>query len=216
MMSLTAQLKRNKGYFILYALFLLGWGVIQLFFSQTDLFLAINSTHNSFSDFFFYWITYLGDGLACVAVILVLLFIRYWQAILGIIVFLLSGLIAQLLKRFVFSEYRRPFAELNDQYDLYSVPGVEQVLTLSFPSGHTVTAFALTFFISSLTGTSNRSWWFCLLAIMIGFSRIYLGQHYMIDVYVGSIIGVLTALLVIVFLEEPLKQKLGRKSLLNR
>ena len=216
MMSLSAQLKKNKGYFIFYVLFLLAWGVIQLFFTQADLFLAINNTHNSVSDFFFYWITYLGDGLAFVAVILILLFIRYWQAILGIIVFLLSGLIAQLLKRFVYSDHMRPFAELSDQNDLYSVPGVEQVLTLSFPSGHTVTAFALTFFISSLTGTSSKSWLFCLLAILIGFSRIYLGQHYMIDVYVGSIIGVLTALLVIAFLEEPLKQKFGSKSLRNR
>ena len=216
MTSPSDLLKNNKGYFIVYLLFLIVWGIIQLLFGQEDLFLAINNTHHAASDIFFYWTTYLGDGIAFVLVILALLFVSYWQALLGLIVFLSSGLTAQLLKRYLFNDQMRPFAELSDKHELYSVPGVEHVLTLSFPSGHTVTAFALTFFVASVVFSSKTGWWFCILAILIGYSRIYLGQHYMIDVYAGSMIGVIIASIAVLYLREPAQKKLGNKSLINK
>ena len=216
MTSPSDLINSNKGYYIVYLLFLMVWGGIQLIFSQEDLFLAINNTHTVVSDIFFYWTTYLGDGITFVLVILVLLFVKYWQALLGLIVFILSGLTAQLLKRFVFNDQMRPFAELSDKHELYSVPGVEQVLTLSFPSGHTVTAFALTFFVASTVLSSKTGWWFCILAILVGFSRIYLGQHYMIDVYVGSMIGVFITSIAVLYLRVPLQDKFANKSIINK
>ena len=96
------------------------------------------------------------------------------------------------------------------------VPGVEQVLTLSFPSGHTVTAFALTFFVASTVLSFKTGWWFCILAILVGFSRIYLGQHYMIDVYVGSMIGIFITSIAVSYLRVPLQDKFGNKSIINK
>ncbi len=62
-----------------------------------------------------------------------------------------------------------------------------------FPSRHTADIFSMAVFLSAIY--SSRSLWFMLIAVYLGFSRIYLGLHYPFDVmagiFVGSIIGVL-------------------------
>ncbi len=68
----------------------------------------------------------------------------------------------------------------------------------SFPSGHTTMAFAgatvLTYFRPRLAPV------FFLLAAAIGFSRVYVGVHYPLDVLGGAALGCLVGLLVIVLL----------------
>lgn len=79
----------------------------------------------------------------------------------------------------------------------FSVNGVNDSILLlppptdySFPSGHTGAAFAAA---SALLG-SNRRWGIaaCLLAVIMGFSRIYLYVHYPTDVLGGMVLGCLT------------------------
>jgi membrane-associated phospholipid phosphatase len=209
-------LQGQNGFMLVYVLFLAYFGYLQLQFSQAEMFLAINSLHSPRLDMFFYYITYLGDGLFFVLIIIIAAFFRYSAALLGLIIFLLSGLAAQVLKRFVFEDSLRPFAKLADDFDLHRVPGVEQVMTLSFPSGHTVTAFALAFFLTSLLERRYVGWLMAILAVLVAYSRVYLGQHYMVDVYVGSMIGLGVSMLCVYFLKPKLEGKLSNKSLLNR
>lgn len=64
----------------------------------------------------------------------------------------------------------------------------------SFPSSHAANAFAL-----AAVFASRRPRWalvFYLLAAAVGFSRIYLDRHFLSDVLVGAIIGLLGAALV--------------------
>jgi membrane-associated phospholipid phosphatase len=65
----------------------------------------------------------------------------------------------------------------------------------SFPSGHAATSFAAA---TVLTAYAPRWWpvWF-LLALAVGFSRIYVGVHYPLDVVGGAALGVVTALLLL-------------------
>ncbi|MEG2204468.1 MAG: phosphatase PAP2 family protein [Oscillospiraceae bacterium] len=58
----------------------------------------------------------------------------------------------------------------------------------SFPSGHTMNAFAAT----TALGCSSRRWggYALLLAALIAFSRLYLMVHYPTDVIAGVLIGV--------------------------
>ena len=65
----------------------------------------------------------------------------------------------------------------------------------SFPSGHTMSAFALFGFLALLRHKHPRQVVFLLLvALCIGLSRIYLLQHFPTDAFAGAIIGVFLAL----------------------
>jgi len=61
----------------------------------------------------------------------------------------------------------------------------------SFPSGHAATSFA-----AATVLTFSRPRWapaFYVLALAIGFSRIYVGVHYPLDIVGGAVLGVVVA-----------------------
>ena len=77
----------------------------------------------------------------------------------------------------------RPYETYNDIYPNYRETGN------SFPSGHTALAFSTA---TSLLLTTEK-WYFAapayVWAIGVGYSRIYLGQHYPSDVIAGAVTG---------------------------
>jgi len=201
-----------SGFFIFLILTL----IPQFIHSQNELFLLINELNNPFLDRFNYYFTYLGDGITFIIIIVILLFISYGKALNGLIIFLSTALIAQLLKRFLFAERVRPFAVLSEDHQLHIPQDVSPITTLSFPSGHTVTAFALSTFIVLIY--PKRNLWLPLLiaAWLTAYSRIYLTHHFPIDVWVGSLIGTLGAVALYTLLGPWSVNKFGSKSLLNR
>ena len=62
----------------------------------------------------------------------------------------------------------------------------------SFPSGHTITAFAIA--LSSASFTRNCKASLLAVALLIASSRIILGMHFLSDVLAGSAIGILLGL----------------------
>ena len=70
----------------------------------------------------------------------------------------------------------------------------QRLADASFPSGHAATAMAGAIIISRFVPSLWPVW--LLIACAVGYSRIYLGVHYPLDVaagaIVGGIIGVLT------------------------
>jgi len=68
----------------------------------------------------------------------------------------------------------------------------------SFPSGHTTAAFALYSLLSLMLEKERKHWslLFALLAILVGISRVFLVQHFLIDVLAGAFLGLLLSGLV--------------------
>jgi undecaprenyl-diphosphatase len=63
--------------------------------------------------------------------------------------------------------------------------------SLSFPSGHTAAAFGSAMAIGRIWPQGRALWW--TLAVLMGYSRIYIGHHYPLDVVGGALVGVLAA-----------------------
>jgi membrane-associated phospholipid phosphatase len=106
---------------------------------------------------------------------------------------LLNGALVTTLKKGVFAGYVRPALFFEGKLALNFVPGVETYKYNSFPSGHTAAAFALFFIMSLLVKDKRLSLVFFLVATLVGFSRVYLLQNFLVDVYFGDILGVVVA-----------------------
>jgi membrane-associated phospholipid phosphatase len=124
------------------------------------------------------------------------------------VLLLLSALLMALFKQLLFTGFDRPIRALGPQAVHY-VAGHEP-LHKSFPSGHTLTAFVCTAVAAS--GFANR--WiqagFALLAVLLGYTRIYLGVHFVADVLVAAGLGTLLAYGGLRYVEPRAMQWLAR------
>jgi len=150
--------------------------------------------HTKWLDVFFTWFTYLGDGIFILLVAVVFLVRKYkWQGIAIIVSYAVSGVVAQTLK-FFFPSPRPAVFYRNLGLPFYEIPGVTLMhSTASFPSGHTASAFALMGILVLLWPSSKWNGLWCILAVAVGYSRIYLGNHFLVDVVAGAAIGIITA-----------------------
>ncbi len=214
---LNKVLRQYKSFFYVYGLFLIGAGIVLLTYSKEESFFLVNSYHNTFGDVLFKLLTHLGDGLLFVLIILVLALYRYRLALLGLVIFLGSSLIAQLLKLTFFDDVLRPVGHFRGNLDsIHFVEGVTRHVKNSFPSGHTTTAFALALFLVLIFNMKRSSWLMVILAVLVGYSRVYLAVHFPVDVYFGSIIGVVSSVLVYIWLDKSFKSKFGDNGLLRK
>ncbi len=191
-------LKKEQFIISVYAFLVLLACSVLLIFNKVQIHLFINEHSSETLDLIFKLFTYLGEGLFVLVVCVMLLFLRYRYALTQVLAFTISGLIAQLLKRFVFSDALRPRAYFENmpEFSLRFVEGVDVASYYSFPSGHTTTAFAFFMIFCFMTNKKSLKLLFMLMATLVGYSRMYLSQHFLIDVTFGSLIGVSSAVLI--------------------
>ncbi len=195
-------IRENRPFFVSYGCLLLLVGVLQLVYDPTQLILFINTHYTPQTDLFFKYLTYVGDGLFYVAIILVLLFVQYRYALVALLSFVLTSLVAQLLKRLVFTDYYRPwrFYEHSTTVKLRLIEGVQMYSNNSFPSGHATTVFSIACLLALIVRQKKWSYLFLMMACLTAYSRVYLSEHFVRDVYAGSLIGVFLTLLMMSWL----------------
>lgn len=150
--------------------------------------LLINSNHTPFLDYLFRGITDFGNGAIFVFIIIATLFIRFEYGILAALIALLHGVLVSIFKRLLFHGLDRPVKYLHD-HALHFVPGIDIHNINTFPSGHTATAFSAALLITLVTKKTWIRMIALLLALLVAYSRIYLLQHFLIDVAAGATIG---------------------------
>lgn len=174
--------------------------------------LWLNKIHAPYLDSLFKYITLLGDGLFGVLLLpFFLLFANIRTTVFVIMGTSLPGLFTQILKRIFFAGEPRPTALLSDKH-LHLVDGVHQLSANSFPSGHNTFTFAL---FTALAYIFRKypalQIFFAIVAILTGYSRIYLQQHWVIDALVGQLIGMSGVLVSGLVLTYVIKKEWGRE-----
>ncbi len=174
---------------------LIAVAVLLIAYGKTGSFIIINSNYNPALDYVFQYVTLLGDGLIYIPIVVYcLLFNRQFlvPVITGIIV---CTIITHFLKNIVFPDDLRPVSLEAKKIIIHKVNAIPLHRMHSFPSGHTSTAFTMALLLASVM--KRKIWAFILpvIAFFVGYSRVYLAQHFPTDVCAGMIIGMVSAYL---------------------
>jgi membrane-associated phospholipid phosphatase len=187
-------LVRKALYFTVFIFLLVGGGWLIFTTNKIDLFLVLNRFHQKTLDSFFLVITFLGDGLCCILLSLILLLKKPARR-LSLTIFsayLVSGFVAQILKHTWSAP--RPREIINTHLYHSFINGVTGAGWDSFPSGHTTSIFALATVLAMHFKQQAAGLGMLIIAILVGYSRIYLGQHFLQDVAAGAVLGTISGL----------------------
>ncbi len=199
--SIKDVLQRIRPFFILYLILLCCCLIIKLTFSKDEIYFAVNTRNYPWADYIAPYLTDLGNGWTTVALSVILVLFNYRKAFLLASTYAFTSLSAQLIKHIV--EAPRPKLYFHDQLSqIHFVKGMYIDLHDSFPSGHTVTAFSTALLITYLS--KNKKWGILLIiiAVMVGYSRMYLSEHFFEDVTAGSALGVFLTIFWISWLDS--------------
>jgi membrane-associated phospholipid phosphatase len=176
--------------------FLANYGKVQIHLYLNQL------VGNKLIDNLFYYITYLGDGGVAPVLLLIIMFYNVRLGICCTASFLLATLISTTLKYGFYDDEIRPWSLFQWYYKVPIKYVDTSILTLfhTFPSGHATQAFAIFIGLAFYVQKNLNKLLFLSLAILTAFSRVYLSQHWLIDITVGSLIGTLTALILFYFI----------------
>ncbi len=191
---------RENLLFFIGILFYILLGAILLFTTnQGDAIFFFSENRSPIGDTFFKYFTKMGEEPLYIVILISLLFVRFRYALLVPVIGVLVTIVSFLTKSFFAHDRPKMYFEKQGLFDqLNTIEGVELYYgTTSFPSGHTISAFALYGLLALILG-KKKLWGplFFLTAFLVAVSRIYLIQHFVKDVYLGAIIGVLIALTV--------------------
>lgn len=167
---------------------------------RIEMHLILNKYHTPFLDAFFRTLTHIGGNLPWI-VCAIMIFVKMWKGVMLTLAQLIATIIVQPIKHLL--HHPRPITVFNEaNIDLPIVEGVNLHAWNSFPSGHTAAAFALMLGIAVFL----PKWWqksICLIfAILAGYSRIYLSQHFLDDVVAGAIIGIVSVYIAMLFYKK--------------
>lgn len=165
---------------------------------DTSVFLYLNGFHNTFWDYFmtmysnrFVWVPFYASFLYVM--------IRNYPAkvniaclmVIVLIIFASDQITSTLLKPWV--ERMRPSNPDNPISPWVHVVFNYRGGRYGFPSSHSANAWCVAFFAMFLVRRNKLSIFLTIWALLMSYSRIYLGVHYPGDLLVGMVIGVAIA-----------------------
>lgn len=155
----------------------------------------LNGAHNAFWDNFMFLISQKAIWFVFYLAIVISIFRKFgWRqglfVLLSIALVVLicdqtaSGILKPLFKRF------RPSRDPQISYLVNIVKGYTGG-KYGFASSHAANTVGLATFLSYVLKNRSTTFFIVFWAILVSYSRIYLGVHYLGDILVGSIIGIL-------------------------
>lgn len=183
--------RKNSVFLIPFILFFLIAMIITIILGKRQLHVLINELHCTLADQIFYYLTFMGDGIVAFLLVFALMWHSYRDALLFLIVTLIITVLVALLKNLFFPGYDRPVTCFNNVYSLHLVDGYTPPRFMTFPSGHSATAFSVYFYLALLFSNRLVKVGLFIFALVVAYSRVYLSAHFIPDIAVGSAIGLL-------------------------
>ena len=204
--------------YLLLLVFLLG---LQFVYPKLELHMLLNSYHTRLQDLFFKYYSMMAEGPLYVLALLPILWKQVRMTVFFAVCELTGGGLLQILKHLISMPRPQSAFESAPDMVLPVVEGVSLHSSNSFPSGHASTFFVfftcLALFLAyrHLCRVKEHKAKPCvlfygallftlLLAALGAYSRVYLSQHFLSDVCMGSVIGFLTPCLMFYFLKDKI------------
>lgn len=196
-------LQQNAVFIGLSLVLIIALGLALLLLPKGELHLLLCDRHTPARDIFYKYYTQVGEWFPYALCVLLLLFGRVGDALLAASGLTFSALTTQFFKHIINAP--RPYRWFAMNMPDISLPAVEGVRFnewFSFPSGHTTSFFALAFVACILLTRKPRSTKYpkmtsyaiqvvLFVAAALGaYSRIYLSQHFALDVFAGIVVGI--------------------------
>jgi len=181
---------------------------------ESELFLFLNSYHNNFLDSFMWFVS---GRIEWVAFVLFMIYILVkktsWKE--SLLIILTIVLLATTCDQFTSSFCKPFFARLRPTHDPFFMDKVHVVFgyrggLYGFISSHAANSFGFAVFSSLLFRHKYFTLSVFLWAIIVSYSRIYLGVHFISDIVGGMLVGSLLG-----YVYYILYSKLGRKYLIR-
>lgn len=221
MISKQALIKTVSPYIVVYLVLLMVVLGLLYEYPKPELHMMLNTHHTSIQDTFFRYYTQLAEWPLYVLALIPLLYKKKMMTLYYALSEGTAAIVITILKHLFHAD--RPIVVFENYPDiaLPLVEGVRMHHSNSFPSGHTSTFFVFATccviilayrYLRDAKQHEQKSWlmfYTSILALLAlaalgGYSRIYLSQHFLSDVCVGSIIGIIAPFLVFFLLQNKL------------
>jgi len=157
-----------------------------------ELFIYLNSLGSESWDNFWMVITNQLSWIPLFALLLFLIFKSYgWKK--GFTLLILVALLVTFSDQFVnvIKDYFGRLRPNNDSSINEMIRILKGPRSFSFVSGHATTSFAVTtFIIASLKNRYKYPYLLVIWPMLFAYSRIYIGVHFPIDIFVGMLLGI--------------------------
>jgi membrane-associated phospholipid phosphatase len=201
--SFKSLIMENSYFFGSYLLLLIAGAIVLMLINKGDAVIFFNDWRGSFWDSVFIFLSGVGEGLYFSILLLIIGVFSFRYIVLGVSAYLASGAVTQILKNIF--KIQRPKVFFSDTDLVTYVADFRMLSSNSFPSGHTTSGFAIFLFLALISKNKQIGMVFLFCALLVGLSRVYLVQHFLVDIYFGSLVGVFFTLLIYKLLENSQK-----------
>lgn len=209
---------QNQFFYLLNLFLMLGITLFLCCFSRIEGFMWFNQIHTSVLSAFFEAITFLGDGWFCIILALLILVLSKKNKELAFIIllgYISSGIFSQIIKNLIDSPRPKVYFEVHHLHYYIDTFATSRIGYRSFPSGHTASIFALATVCSIYWKKITICIFAFIMSVFVGYSRIYLGHHFLIDVLFGAIIGIVFGTLSIIWVRKMIQSPLVKNRISN-
>lgn len=171
---------------------LLCWAIVELSIYPVSLFRQINTATQQLPNLFWVGFNMLGNGWGAFALLCPLLFLAPRALMATLCAGAIAGVLSRSLKLSL--QFPRPASVLDPaSFHIVGNP----LTSLSMPSGHTLTAFAIATALYFSVSPAKRKYaiWLFVLAALAGLARVAVGAHWPADIFAGMSIGLFSGML---------------------